>query len=124
MARTPQSNETEKQFLPAIRRARFEQLTIFEISESELESLERGSPDSLFLNFAIAFLSAAISLTGCLVTSTVSSTRVFTVMVLLTIVAYAAGVVLISLWYRNHRSVRSVAAMIRKRLPPEGTQEN
>jgi hypothetical protein len=32
---------------PAIRRARLEQLTIYDVTESELEILERGSPDAL-----------------------------------------------------------------------------
>lgn len=124
MANVPDEGGLEHQFLPAIRRARFDQLTIFEISESELELLERGSPDSLLLSFAIALLSAAISLTAALLTATVESTRVFAVLVLITIVGYVAGIVLISLWWRTHRSVRSVVAVIRSRLPPEGAPEN
>ena len=44
-----------KEFQPEIRRARFDRLTIYEVSESELEVLARGSPDSIYLNFAVFF---------------------------------------------------------------------
>ncbi len=54
-------NSSSSEFLPAIRRARIDNLTIYEISDAELNILERGSPDSIYLNVAIALISSAIS---------------------------------------------------------------
>ena len=105
---------------PAIHRARLDKLSIFEISESELETLERGSPDSLFLNLAIFVLSVAISFSITLGTTTIVSVRIFCVFVIVTVVGYIAGATFGLLWWRSHRSIRTVAKQIRNRLPPEG----
>lgn len=114
---------TRQEFLPAVRRAPFGELTLYEITESELELLERGPPDSLFLNFAISLLSVAISLSVTFATSTIPSDRAFMVLVLLTIVGYVAGLLLLILWWRTHRSKLAVAAAIRLRLPPKSIEE-
>lgn len=114
------SNQT---FLPEIRRARFERLTIFEISESELEVLEKGSPDSIYLNVAIALLSSAISLTAVLFTATIANTAIFIIFVICTVVGYVIGIILLLLWRRSRSSVLECIKVIRKRLPPEGTAQ-
>ena len=115
--------QTEPTFLPEIRRARFDSLTIYEVSESELDILEKGSPDSIYLNFAIFLLSVAISLTTALFTTTTTSNAAFIVFVVLTTIGYLGGVFLVILWRRNHTSVSDCAATIRKRLPPAGTAQ-
>ncbi len=78
-------------FLPAIRRARIGRLDIYEVSESELLQLERGSLDSIFLNFAIFLISAAINLFVALVTTNIDSRRTFDVFVIVTTVSFVAG---------------------------------
>ena len=107
---------------PAIHRARLDKLSIFEVSESELETLERGSPDSLFLNLAIFVSSVAISFSITLATTTIASTRTFNVLVIVTVVGYIAGITFGLLWWRSHKSVKSVVKQIRNRLPPEGVR--
>ncbi len=107
---------------PAIHRARLDKLSIFEVSESELETLERGSPDSLFLNLAIFVLSVAISFSITVATTTIASTRTFIVFVVVTIVGYIAGITFGLLWWRSHKSVKSVIKQIRSRLPSEGVR--
>lgn len=108
---------------PAIRRVRLESLRIFEISEAELEALERGSPESVFLNLALAVLSVAISFSISLATTEVESDRTFAVFVIITSLGYVAGVTFGVLWLTARRSLRSVSARIRARIPPEGIQE-
>lgn len=116
----------ELQPLPETRivRARLDTLNVYEISENELESLERGGPESLLLNFAIFFLSTAISLTVPLMMSDVDikSNRVFIVLVIVCVISWITSVVLGSLWLNGYRSRKSVIRIIKKRLPPEGTQ--
>jgi uncharacterized membrane protein YtjA (UPF0391 family) len=123
MQNTSEPSKQVGEFLPEIRRARLGELTIFDVTESELEILERGSPDSIYLNFAIALLSIAISFSAILATTTIPADRVFQVFVILTVVSYVAGVILLFIWRRNHQSVSKVVATIRKRLPPQGTAE-
>jgi len=59
-----------------IRRGVFQELTLYEVEESELELLARGSPDSLYLNFSILLLSFAVSFLISLLTAILSD-RVF-----------------------------------------------
>lgn len=115
--------QDESQFQPAIRRASIKTLTIYEISESELETLERGSPDSIDLNFSIFFLSSAVTLLLALFTTPPDSTRAFTVFTVLCTVGFVAGVYLLVRWYRNHRSISTVVTAIRLREPPVGESE-
>lgn len=114
-----QSNATSD-FLPEIRRARFEKLTIFEVSDSELEILAKGSPDSTYLDFSIDLLSAAIAFSITLATTTIESNRTFTVFIIAVILGYLFGFLFLLLWWKNHTSVSSVVTSIRSRLPPEG----
>ena len=116
----------ELQPLPETRivRARLDTLNVYEISENELESLERGGPESLLLNFAIFFLSNAISLTVPLMMSDVDikSNRVFIVLVVVCVISWITSIVLGALWLNGYRSKKSVIRIIKKRLPAEGTQ--
>lgn len=118
--------DNELQPLPETRivRARLDTLNVYEISENELESLERGGPESLLLNFAIFFLSNAISLTVPLMMSDVDikSNRVFIVLVIVCVISWITSVVLGALWLNSYRSKKSVIRIIKKRLPAEGTQ--
>lgn len=115
MAENPQSDP----FLPEVRRVRIERLTIYDVSESELETLEKGSPVSLYLNFAIALLSVAASFTATLMTATVGPTA-RTFFIALTVVGYTGGVFLLLLWRKSHTALTSCAQNIRDRRPPEG----
>jgi hypothetical protein len=124
MPNNQRREEPPTEFLPEIRRARLGKLTIYEISESELDTLEKGSPDSTYLDFAIGLLSAAIAFSITLATTEIKSSRTFAVFVFGVIVGYLIGFLLLILWWKNHRSVTSVGAVIRSRLPPEGTPEN
>jgi NADH:ubiquinone oxidoreductase subunit K len=110
-------------FLPEIRRGRFDQLTIYEVSEGELKILERGAPDSVYLNFSIALFSEAIAFTVSLITTEIVSGRVFTTFIILAVAGYVIGAVLGALWYRNRTSVSDCVQTVRGRLPPEGVRQ-
>jgi len=120
MSKTPPEDQP---FLPEIRRGRFERLTIFEVADTELDTLERGSPDSIYLNVAIALLAIAVSLTATLVSAEFKPVGAFTVFVVITVVGYVAGFVLLLLWRRSRASVLHCARTIRNRLPAEGVVE-
>jgi hypothetical protein len=108
------------EFLPEIRRVRIDRLTIFEVSEAELDILQRGSPESLFLNFAVLLLSTAISFSIALATTNIQSTKTFAVFVTLTAIGYVGGLLLLLLWLWNRQSISQVIRGIRGRQPPSG----
>jgi len=109
---------------PAIHRVRLDRLRIFEITEAELEALERGSPESIFLNLAISVLSVAMSLSVALATAKIDNDRTFYVFVIVTVIGYVAGITFGLLWFISRRSLKNVSAEIRSRIPPEGIQED
>lgn len=102
-----------------VRRGKVDSLTLYEITDYELETLAIGSPSSLHLNFAIFFLSLATSFLIALLTTTITSTKSFAVFVVITVVGFAAGFVLLGLWHFSHRSTKSIIRQIRDRMPSE-----
>ena len=114
---------SERNLDPAIHRIPLDKLTIYEITEAELEALERGSPESLFLNLAIAVLSVAISFSVSLATTQIDSVWTFCVFVILCVVGYLAGVTFGLLWQQSRKSLKSVARAIRSRNPATGIQQ-
>jgi NADH:ubiquinone oxidoreductase subunit K len=112
--------EHEPAFFPAVRRARIEHLDIYEISETELQILERGSPESILLNFAIFLISVAASFVIALLTTEITSSRIFTVFVIIAAVGLIIGTVLMALWAWYRRSTKTIFDQIRRRMPPEG----
>ena len=110
-------------FVPEIRRGRFDKLTIYEISESELETLERGSPYSLYLNFSIFILTLAFSSLITLFT-TETTPIITTIFIIVAVVGILGGSFLFILWFKDRNSVSEIVKVIRKRLPPTGVQES
>lgn len=108
------------EFLPAVRRARIERLDIYEISETELQILERGSPESILLNFAIFLISIAASFLIALLTTEIQSSRTFAVFVIVTVVGFIIGAILLAFWAWYRRSTTTMFEQIRRRMPPEG----
>lgn len=114
------STQLPSEFAPAIRRARLDNLTIYEVSEGELEIIERGSPDSIYLTFSVALLTLAISFLGSLLLTDIKSNAVLFSFIAIVVVGFVVGGVLLVLWKRSTTSVARCVAAIRNRLPPEG----
>lgn len=105
--------------LPTIQRARLQRLTIYEVEESELAILERGSIDTVFLTIAVALLSMSVSLSVALLTADFPSDRAWTVFLVITVVGYAAGGIMLLVWRRSRVSVAACTQNIRQRLPTD-----
>lgn len=101
---------------PKIVRGRVDSLSLFEITDNELEILEKGSPNSVYLNFAIFFVSTGLSFLISLLTTTFSEDRVFSVFVVICVVCIALGLVLAVLWLRLRNEVSDVCKKIRARI--------
>lgn len=103
-----------------IRRGRVDSVDIYEIKDSELDLLEKGSPSGLYLNFSIFLLSIAFSaLTALCTTTSFKDTLIQTVFVVVMVVGFILGVFFLILWYRGRQDVAEVIKEIRNRIPPE-----
>ena len=110
------NDEDSSEKAPRIRRGRVDSFALFEITEQELDVLEKGSPSALQLNFSIALLSIAVSFLISLMTQTLDS-KTYTVFVVVTVVGLVVGMYLMLVWARHRTSVSDTVKRIRGRLP-------
>lgn len=102
-----------------ILRGRVDSLSLYEITEHELDILEKGSPSSLYLNFSIFLLSVGLSFLITLFSADVTG-KVFIVFVILSCIGMIGGVFLLFLWYRMKSEVSDIVSKIKLRI---GNQE-
>jgi hypothetical protein len=102
-----------------VKRGRVDSLSLYEITEDELDQLAIGSPSSLHLNFAVFFLSIAFSFLITLLSTKIESDRTFTVFVVILVVTTVAGSREMLLWWRAHKTTPDIIKRIRDRLPSE-----
>ncbi len=112
------ANQSETSTSFKLIRGSLDSLSVYDITDYELDVLEEGSPNSLFLNFAIFFASIAISFLITLVTVDITSIPLFTVFVVLTVVGTAGAVVLFALWRKTRSKVSDLIKRIRARAKP------
>ncbi len=111
------ANQSEGSVQLRIVRGPLDSLSLYEITDYELELLEEGSPSSTFLNFAIFFFSIGASFCTTLFTVPIASIYVFTVFVILTVVGVFASIVLFVLWRRTRSRTKDLCKKIRARVP-------
>lgn len=102
-----------------INRGRVQSVSVYEITERELSILEIGPQSSIYLNFAIFLLSVSISFLIALLTTTIASDRTFVVFLVITSVGLVAGIILLTIWYRSHRSISDIIVRIKSRISSE-----
>jgi hypothetical protein len=113
----PASNETGEKMV--IRRGKVDSLTLYEITDYELNRLETGSPTSLLFNFSIFLLSTAVSFLITLLTTEIKSDRTFIVFTIIVVLGFVVGLVLMLLWLRFRQSTSGVIERIKSRVPKE-----
>lgn len=109
-----QSEETVKL---KIIRGSLNSLSLFEITDYELEIFEQGSPSSNYLNFAIFFSSVGASFLVTLLTVKIDSVCLFVIFVVLTVVGLGASIVLFQLWRTTKSTTKELCKKIRARAP-------
>lgn len=114
-SRDPKNTTGEK--ATTIKRARVDSLVIYEVSEGELETIERGSPNSTFLNFAIFLLSIFASFMVAVLTCDFKEKeRLFYIFIIVSTISGIIGILLFILWLRTKNDVDEVIKKIKERI--------
>jgi hypothetical protein len=98
-----------------ISRAKLDSITVYDVTEEELEIIERGSPSSNYLNFSVALLSIFISFLISLLSTKIESDKTYTFFMVVTVVSLIIGIFLLYLWWRTYDSTKAVFKKIRSR---------
>lgn len=98
-------------------RGAVDSLSLYEITDFELEGLERGSPTSSLFNFAIFGGSVGLSFSATLLTVEISSIKIFLLFLVIAIVGLLSSGVLFVLWRRFGSSTKDLCKKIRARVP-------
>lgn len=108
-----------------VKRAKLDSLKIYEITEKELDTLEKGSGDSLFLNFAISLFSIFISFIIVLLTVDFfyddkdDLIIKFIIFICLTGISLIGSIICFIAWYRNKGGFKSTIQEIKSRMEVE-----
>lgn len=103
---------------PKIKLGKYDSLVLYEVSESELSIIERGSPNSTYLNFAIFSSSVGLSFLATLLTFDFSDkpNRTYIVFVVITVIGILLGLLLLVIWFRTKNQFDEVIKKIKGRM--------
>ncbi len=97
-------------------RGKVDSLSIYEITDQELDILEKGSPDSIYLNFSIFLLSIGLSFLLSLLTLNIQSVKLFTLFSIFSVIGLIGGILLLILWNKTKISVSGIVTKIKSRI--------
>ncbi len=92
---------------------------IYPVTEDELKVLEIGSDSSIYLNFAIALITSAISALIAFITVKDLSLKSNAIIFSIIFIGFIGGILLIILWDRSNKSNNSILKKIRARIDTE-----
>lgn len=102
-----------------VRRGRVESVDLYEIKDTELDALEKGTPAELQLNFAVFLISIAFAAISSLMTAEFPNKSVQTVFIVISVVGILIGAYLLMAWSKTRSAVNDLCKKIRERIPPE-----
>lgn len=105
-----------------VNRAKYDEITLYEISEEELDTIERGSPSSNYLSFSLVLLSTFASFLASLLLADVQG-KTYTFFVVITVVSGIVGTILLILWRQSNKSSKKIFIKIRSRKNVEKIRE-
>lgn len=99
-----------------VRRGIVESVDLYEIKDSELDTLEKGTSAELQLNFSIFLLSISFSAITSLFTATFTDPSVKTTYIVVAVVGILLGIYLMIAWWRAKSEVKLLCQTIRLRI--------
>ena len=113
----PKNEKIEDEKQPFIKRGRVDSLSIYEIREDELNTIEKGSNSSIYLNFSIFLISIGASFLIALLTSDYKDKILtFTIFCVVTGIGFIIGAFLLILWLREKDDFKEVIKNIKERM--------
>lgn len=112
-------NELKVEDTPIFTRGKLGEVRIYDVTESELDILERGSPNSIFLNFALVLIPTGLSFLIALNDSAVEEDHTFILYTLIVIISFVGGTVLLALWLKCRNVHTDTVNKIRSRMKEE-----
>ena len=119
----PQAEDSGEQSV-RIRRGQFDSLRLYEITDYELDTLERGTSSNLFLNFGIALLSISSSFFIALLTTEIPSVAISTTFIAIAAASFGSGAVSLIVWYLTRQSTAALIQKIKSRIPDAEAEPN
>jgi len=101
-----------------INRAKLGSISLYDVTEDELSLLERGSPASTYLNFAIGLLSIGISFFINIFSTKIEDIKVYVVFWIIALVTTIGGIILFVVWRQANKSAENVIQRIKNRMSP------
>ena len=102
-----------------VRKSFVEYVNIYEVTESELDTLESGGKGGVYLDFAIGVVSIAITCLTALFTCDFKFPWMFNIFVCFSIIGIIGGALLLILWHKESKSTKQVITKIKERLKDE-----
>lgn len=112
-------NQGQEESHVRVRMAQVDSICVYQVTEGELEELEKGAPGSTQLNIGIAALSIALSAIVTILTVVIVSVPVLIFFVVMSVVGATTGIIMLVLWYQAYRSSDNIFKRIRQRLKEE-----
>ena len=108
----------KSEFRQVVKLASPGELKAYVVYEHQLDLLSQGSPVSLLLaNFGLFFLGMTITAFGTLATSPPAQDRVYYTFLIIAIITLIAGVVVLAIWYKMHKSSAKLVVEIKAQMP-------
>lgn len=100
-----------------IKRGKVDSLSIYEVSENELSIIEKGSSNSIYLNFSIFLLSTAASFLIALLTGDYTNKLLtYITFICLTVIGFVIGGFLLILWLKKKDDFAQVIERVKDRM--------
>ena len=119
----PQAEDSGEQSV-RIRRGQVDSLRLYENTDYELDTLERGTSSNLFLNFGIALLSISSSFFIALLTTEIPSVAISTTFIAIAAASFGSGAVSLIVWYLTRHSTATLIQKIKNQIPDEELEPN
>lgn len=105
-------------FDPFYRVAPLGEIKVYPLTEEELDAIGRGSPGSIFLNFALALLPLSAAFLITLLTTTIDNLGTLVFFISACIICFISGTICLVLARHYHKTTIKVIERIKSRMPP------
>lgn len=113
---TPEDAESSSSHIRIVR-GRVDSLALYEVTDSELRTLERGSPGTIYMSFSIFLLTVSLSFLVSILSTTIEPLRTYIAFLAVVLLSGISGLILLVLWWRNRESIKEVIYEIKLRIP-------